>query len=297
MDAAARERGAVVDLGWELVNFEDADWGVTVEVRERGAESATTRMVTARYLVGADGANSAVRQITEPEIEDFGFNDSFLSVDCERIGELPDELLTGNAIAICDPARHIGFIPIGNKKMRFEFGINPDDDVEEMLKPEAGYDFLANTLWGISDEQVEIYRQVVYKFGGKMTKPWRRQHALLAGDAAHLMPPFMGQGACSGLRDAANLAWKLHMVLSGRSSDELLDTYELERSPHVRVHVAGSIALGEVSCERDPVKAAARNEAYRSGKIPPPDFEPTLTDGVIYRLANGDVAPHAGGAH
>jgi len=297
VDAAARERGAEVNQGWELVAFEDDGEGLTVTARERdlgyGAKSASDRTVRARYLVGADGANSTVRQLAAIEQEDFGFRDAFLSVDCERIGELPQRLGRGVAITVCDPGRTIAYIPIGTNRMRFEFLVNPDDDHSSLLVPEIGYDFLEKA-WGVTREQVRIYRQVIYPFAGRLAHQWRRGRVLLAGDAAHLMPPFLGQGACSGLRDAINASWKLDLVLRGVAEESLLDDYELERAPHVRVLILGSIALGQVACERDPQIAADRDAAYRSGNMPPPPDDPTLLDGVLHRDSSGELAPYSG---
>ena len=89
---------------------------------------------------------------------------------------------------------------------------------------------------------------------------------LLAGDAAHQMPPFAGQGMCSGLRDAANLAWKLDLVLAGRAADALLDTYEAERLPSAQAAIEFSIELGKVICVPDPAEAAARDEAMAAAR-------------------------------
>jgi 3-(3-hydroxy-phenyl)propionate hydroxylase len=297
MDATARERGAEINTGWEVVGFEQDDSGVDVKVKRRdlgygsssGPEEKTVR---AKYLIGADGAKSTVRELAGIEREDFGFRDAFLSVDCERIGEIPKKLDRGVAITICDPGRTIAFIPIGSNRFRFEFLVNPDDDHSALLVPEIGYDFLERA-WGLTQDQVKIYRQVIYPFEGKLAAPWRRDRILLSGDAAHLMPPFLGQGACSGMRDSINLAWKLDLVLQGICDASLLDSYELERSPHSRVLIEGSIALGRVACERDPEAAKARDAAYRSGNVPPPPDDPTLLDGILHRDESGELGPLA----
>lgn len=298
MDAAARERGAEINQGWEVVGFEDDGEGINVTARKRdlgyGAkDGGEERTVRARYLIGADGANSAVRELAGIEREDFGFHDAFLSIDCERVGEIPKKLDRGVAVTIADPGRTIAFIPIGNNRFRFEFLVNPDDDHSAMLVPEIGYDFLEKA-WGLTQENVRIYRQVIYPFEGKLARPWRKGRAFIAGDAAHLMPPFLGQGACSALRDSINLAWKMDLVLKGVTDDALLDTYEEERSPHVKVLIQGSIALGEIACERDPEAARQRDEAYRSGNVPPPPDDPTLLNGVLRRGDDGGLAEMTG---
>jgi 3-(3-hydroxy-phenyl)propionate hydroxylase len=108
------------------------------------------------------------------------------------------------------------------------------------------------------------------------------------------MPPFLGEGAGSGMRDALNLSWKLDLVLRGIVADQILDTYQAERRPHVQVHVEGSIALAELACERDPAKAAERNENYRTGNIPPPPEEPTLEAGILHAAAGGAIEAPVG---
>src|SRR5262249_40592112 len=106
---------------------------------------------------------------------------------------------------------------------------------------------------------LELVRVAVYRFHALIARRWRSNRVLLAGDAAHQMPPFMGQGMCSGIRDAANLAWKLDFVLGGVAPNELLDSYQAERAPHVRHIVETSVALGRVVCEQDPRRAAERD--------------------------------------
>ena len=96
------------------------------------------------------------------------------------------------------------------------------------------------------------------------------------------------------MRDSINLAWKMHLVLGGVSDEALLDTYQAERKPHVRVHIEGSIALGRLACETDPLKAAERDRMYRAGEMPPPPPDPTLVGGVLYRDENGELGRYAG---
>jgi 3-(3-hydroxy-phenyl)propionate hydroxylase len=298
MDAGARARGAEVRRGWELTGLtQDAD-GVTATARRhrrgfepRGTAADGELTVRSRFLIGADGARSAVAREVGATSEDLGFRDAFLSVDVLRKREI--DIPPDTTITVCDPGRNVSVIPIGRDRIRFEFLVNPDDDNSELLAPEVGREFL-QTLWGLTDEDVEIYRQVIYPFEGRVADAWRFERVLLAGDAAHLMPPFAGQGACSGLRDAMNLAWKLDLVLSGVCDAALLDTYAQERRPHVRAYVVRSIALADLACERDPAAAAARDERFRAGHALAPFAPPLLQTGILRRDAAGRLVPPAG---
>ena len=297
IDVAARERGAEIIQGWEVKGFEqDAD-GVTVTAvpHRRGYEGAQTeslRTVRAKYLIGADGARSAVRTALNAEREDLGFRDAFLSVDVNRKGAW--EFRPDTAVTVCDPDRNVSVIPIGPNRMRFEFLVNPDDDNTELLTPDVGYDFL-KSAWGLTPDDVEIYRQVIYPFEGKVAYEWRYGRVLLAGDAAHLMPPFAGQGACSGMRDAINIAWKLDLILRGVTPDGLLDTYTGERRPHVRQVTAWAIEVGKIACTRDHEVAAQRDAFLRSGQAPPPSIDaPKLPTGILHRNPDGEISPYAG---
>jgi 3-(3-hydroxy-phenyl)propionate hydroxylase len=294
MDEAARGHGAEIRLGWAVTAIDQDAHGASVTVvrrvdRELKADQAQT--IRAKYVVGSDGAKSFAREAIGAEREDFGYREAFLSIDVKRKHDLDGRFL--NPAATCDPGRTIASIPMGPERIRFEFIANPDDDHTHLLVPAVGYKMLEEA-YGLTEKDVEIYRQVIYPFEGKLTYQWRKGRVLLAGDAAHLMPPFQGQGACSALRDAINLSWKLDLVLRGISSDALLDSYQLERREHVKVHVLGSIALAQLACERDPAKAAERNELYRSGQMPPPPEDPTLLDGVLHRDESGAVDIPAG---
>ena len=157
-----------------------------------------------------------------------------------------------------------------------------EDKVWELLRPWAG------------PHDIELVRHKVYKFRSLIADRWRDRRLLLAGDAAHVMPPFMGQGMCSGLRDAWNLAWKLALVLDGKADDALLDTYQAERMPHVSQITDMAIYLGKVICVSDPQAAAARDEEFLSGRAAPPPAFPSLSDGILCRGGGGQLQDGAG---
>ena len=116
----------------------------------------------------------------------------------------------------------------------------------------------------VTPEHAEIERAVIYTFHSVIAEGWRKGRLLLAGDAAHQTPPFLGQGMCAAIRDVANLAWKIEAVLSGHAVDDLLDTYESERSPHVRAFIELAVLLGDIIQTTDPNAARARDEERRS---------------------------------
>src|SRR4029078_7770813 len=126
--------------------------------------------------------------------------------------------------------------------------------------------------WDVHRDNARLERHAVYTFSARYPDQWRRDRVLLAGDAAHLMPPFAGQGLCAGIRDAANLAWKLDLVLRDLAPDSLLDTYELERGPHARAVIELAIEMGKLICVADPEQAAARDQALIAA------YDGSLTD-------------------
>jgi hypothetical protein len=128
----------------------------------------------------------------------------------------------------------------------------------------------------IKPDEGELVRHAVYEFRSLLTDTMRVGRVVLAGDAAHLMPPFMGEGMCSGLRDANNLAWRLDLLLRGVAADDLLDTYTPERRHQNEVTIGISVQMGKVSCTLDPDEAAARDAAFRSGAVPPPPALPGI---------------------
>jgi 3-(3-hydroxy-phenyl)propionate hydroxylase len=244
---------ATVDARFGAVVTDIAvDGDVTVTYQEQ----ARAIRATARYLIGCDGAASFVRRWLGGSIEDLGFDEPWVVVDMRVKGRLP--LPENTAYQFCDPRRPTTCVPAGPGRRRWEFMLLPGEPREAMGQWENVWPLLEP--WGGRDA-LEPVRLAVYRFHALVVERWRAGPVLLAGDAAHQTPPFMGQGLCSGVRDAANLAWKLSRVLRGRAAETVLDSYQAERAPHFRHVVETSVAMGRIVCELDPARAAARDAA------------------------------------
>jgi hypothetical protein len=138
--------------------------------------------------------------------------------------------------------------------------------------------------WDARPDNAVLEKHAVYRFQARWVEEWRRGRVLLAGDAAHQTPPFAGQGLCTGLRDAANLAWKIDLVLRGVAPDRLLDTYGRERGPHAKAVIELAMDMGKLICVADAGEAAARDEAFRAtydGSVTDVPPFPPITDGVV----------------
>lgn len=191
----------------------------------------------ARYAVACDGATSPVREQLGIELLDLGYDERWLVVDV-MLHDVAVPPLPGIIQQVCDRRRLATFVPSHGRHRRWEFRLADDELVPDVWRLLAG--------WGVTAANAELVRAASYRFHALEAARWRDGNVLLAGDAAHQMPPFMGQGLCSGVRDAANLAWKLAEVIHEGASDELLDTYELERRPHVAAVTALSIEAGRL---------------------------------------------------
>ncbi len=290
-----------VERGWEATGLADCDEGVELtlarvapedEEQEAGSPALTgdTRTVTARWLVGADGANSFVREATGITRRDLGFQERWLVVDAEphdmgALAHLPI------ASQWCDPKRPTTVVQSGPWHRRWEFMLLADEQPSDFEDPDRVWSLL-EPWYGPDDGP--LTRSTVYEFRSMLANQMRTGHALLVGDAAHLTPPFLGQGLCSGLRDAANLAWKLDLVLRGLADEELLDSIDPERQPQNEAVIGLAVELGKILCQLDPQAAAERDAMLRQSEpLPPPELAP-LTGGVIHRTRGEDADPLAG---
>jgi 2-polyprenyl-6-methoxyphenol hydroxylase-like FAD-dependent oxidoreductase len=284
-DTAARGAGVEVNLGWEVVGLQQRDDGVELVVncvdldesgrRERSEEY---RRVRARYVVGADGASSFVRTTLGIARDDIGFNERWLDVDMHTLEPVE---FRPNLAQICDPARPRLVMPLGRTHRRFEWFVFPSESSREMERPETAWALLEE--FGVTPTTHEIARQIVYTFQARTAARWREGPVFISGDAAHTMPPYAGQGLLSSLRDSNNLAWKLDLVLQGKVSERLLDSYEEERRPHVAAWTQISLAEGRVSCEIDRARAAERDARLLAGESLDHPEPPKLSGGVLQR--------------
>ncbi len=195
-----------VGRGWEATAITQDGDGVTLDLARRDGGDA--RRVKARYLLGADGANSFVRRHTGIPWEDLGFHADWLVVDY-RPNDPDAEIGIPVAGQLCDPARPVSmFRRIGHKHCRWEFMLLPGETRDDIERPERIWELLSR--W-VTPADGTLVRHAVYTFRSGLAGTWRRDRVLLVGDAAHVMPPFLGQGMGSGFRDAINLAWKLDL--------------------------------------------------------------------------------------
>lgn len=216
----------------------DSD-GVTV--RYEDLSSGRLSRCRAKYVVGCDGARSLVRRFMGAGLDDLGFHERWLVLDFMLRRPRPD--LGDFSVQHCDPVRPATYVRGTGNRRRWEITLHPGEEAHAMTGPERIWELLRK--W-VTPEDGDIERSAVYTFHSIVADAWRAGRLLLAGDSAHQTPPFLGQGMCAGIRDASNLAWKLADVVTGRAAASLLDSYESERSPHVREYIERAIRLGGV---------------------------------------------------
>lgn len=300
-DGMKRHPNISLHLGAEVTKISQSKQLVTIEVETK--EGLST--YSAKYLVGCCGARSITRSVIETGVQDFHADQDWIVIDIELLKyiELPQY-----TVQYCDPGRPSTFIPTPGLFRRFELMLMPDESADEMLHPNKISELLSKWL---KPEDYRITRSTVYQFHALIAEKWRSGSVFIAGDAAHQMPPFLGQGMCSGIKDAANLAWKLDAVLKGIASPNLLDTYEAERRPFVEEVIRADLWLSDmiqttsaaIANERD---AQLLNAPPSAKKLNPPKIklggsycqknelsaapfiQPLMTDGVLHDIHLGN---------
>lgn len=287
--AAFADNGAIsLELGAEFVSLRQGGGQVTVAYAQDGQD----KEATARWVIAADGSRSPVRKALGVALDDLKFEEPWLVVDAEVDGPVSFPQITGVpdgadlqrlSVMMCDPARPATVVPGRRNHRRWEFMLLPHEDDAAMMQPEAVAALVG--AW-MKDVPHRIVRAATYRFHGLVAEHWQVGNVFLAGDAAHQTPPFFGQGMCHGLRDVANLAWKMAAIARDGASEALLETYQPERDPHVRAVIGAAVAAGRYICELDPAKAAARDAEIRAASAQKQgetaaDLIPAIADGIV----------------
>ncbi|SFF54670.1 bifunctional 3-(3-hydroxy-phenyl)propionate/3-hydroxycinnamic acid hydroxylase [Blastococcus tunisiensis] len=253
-------RFAHVEVRWQttMVGLAEADDTVVVQLESAGQSSE----IRASYVVGADGGRSATRRAVGVAFDGQSSSTRWLVVDLEN-----DPLGRPGAVVGADPRRPYVCVSIPHGIRRFEFMLKDGETDETVEQP----GFIASLLEGkVPDPQsVSVLRSRVYIHHSRIAADFRVGRVLLAGDAAHLMPVWQGQGYNSGIRDASNLAWKLAAVSSGRCGDELLDSYDMERRGHALAMIRLSTLVGRMISPTNPIVAGLRDVVLRAASAVP----------------------------
>lgn len=240
-----------------------------VELRYEDLARGRVHRVNASWVVGCDGARSLVRRFIESGMEDLGFHERWLVVDV--LLNQPKPELGDWSVQYCNPARPATYVRGPENRRRWEIAVLPEESSTEIVMPARVWELLSDWL---KPEEAELERAAVYTFHSLVADSWGRGRLLLAGDAAHQTPPFMGQGMCAGIRDAVNLGWKLSFAVRG-GDPSVLGTYGTERRPNAREYVATAARLGgliNASGTEAALRAAfpQRNGTARMESIAPP---------------------------
>ena len=289
--AVHRSAGVDVRRGHRVNGLTQHEERVRVDVLNADTDLTTT--LSARYVVGADGANSTVRELAGIGWANLGFEAEWLVVDiAPRDGDVTH--LLPEAAQILDPVRPVStFRWVGTEHARLEFMVLAGESAQDLTDETRVWNLLRP--WDLRPDNCALIRRAVYTFRSRLADTFNQGRVLLTGDAAHLMPPFLGQGMCSGIRDAAALAWRLDRALSSDlPTDRLFGSYTAERRAHVGTVIEGSIAVGRIlGATADTVGRPRSADALRAALAALPAQLPDLTCGgiAVGHLLAGTVFP------
>lgn len=250
----ARHASAEIAFSTELLGFSQNAEGVDLQIQP--ADGAAARNLRCAFLIGCDGARSTVRENLGIAYEGETYDQDWIVLDTEN-----DPLDGAFSRFICDPARPVAIIPAPRGGRRYEFMLLPGEDRAEMLRPQVLEELLAPYR---PYRPEDMTRQAVYTFHARIAARWGEGRCLLAGDAAHITPPFAGQGMNAGFRDVDNLCWKLQAILSGLADISILASYEEERRDPCWQMILLAVAMGDVIMATAPEDVAARDRIGQS---------------------------------
>lgn len=220
----------------ELIDFKDKKDSVLLNcIKQKKLFN-----IESTFLIGCDGASSFIRKKLNIELDDFGYNQKWLVCDAHIVKKIE---LKNELIQVCDPKRPTTFLRGRGEHLRFEFKVMPNDNLNHLKKEDTIWELLSP--W-INKNNSLLERADIYNFHACIANKWNQNNIFLAGDSAHQMPPFMGAGMGTGIRDVANLSWKIDLFLRNRSTKSIFNTYQKERYPHAKWSIGQTVTIGEI---------------------------------------------------
>lgn len=292
------------ELGSHLTKLESLDNSNNLEITN--TENNQIKTLTSTYVIGADGANSFVRKALNIQLRNYMYDEDWIVVDYMVEDK---HKINRDRYQICDHRRPTTLLPITNNHVRWEFKINPDDDVDKLTSDESIRDFMAPHLWRLNPDIDKnsgiLSRASKYTFHGLMAEEFSSKNCFLIGDAAHQTPPFLGQGMCQGIKDAYNLCWKLTGVLEKKYDKSILNSYSIERKEINDFGIKAAIDQGNIIGTQNKYKAMARDAFLSLSQIFPKlqgtlnfDYKWQFTNGILDKdlypnnNVNGRIIPH-----
>ncbi len=266
------------------------DWTGPLLVHFDDVESGNRQVIEADHVLGCDGANSVVRQSMGSRMIDLGFEQRWLVIDVETDADIRQ---WDGVHQVCDRRRAATYMRIGQRRYRWEFRLLDGESLSDFESMSDIHPLIAPWTQGTPPQQLRLIRIADYVFRAQMADHWRRGGAFLLGDAAHLTPPFIGQGMGAGLRDANNLAWKLAGVVHGALEPTALDSYEVERRPHARAMISTAIGMGLAMTGGGAVGEALRGLVFPHAHLLP-GLRRLIVDSVSPRLGRSSLLARRG---
>lgn len=260
------QNNASIKFGHQLIDIQETSNSVICEVQNTNQESIK---IHAKWLVGCDGGRSFTRDSINVVLEGQTYPQKWLIVDlADRKSSLK------HTKTYCDPLRAAIRLPGPNRTLRYEFMLHPTDKDQDVLREDVFRNWIRARV--PEDSRLPLVRKAIYGFHARVASSWKKNRILLAGDAAHLTPPFAGQGLNSGIRDATNLAWKLAGVLHWGLDENVIDSYESERKPHAAALIKMALQIGTFMQPKNKFSAILMQNSLRAAC-----FVPTFKDYIL----------------
>jgi 3-(3-hydroxy-phenyl)propionate hydroxylase len=278
--------GVRIYSGYEVRGLSQDRTGVTLTMQH---PAQGVKQLRARYVLGCDGAHSITRMEAGIQLLDLHMHKAWLVIDALLKDDEPD-LEAEFVQQYCDTLRPETYVPSVGQHRRWEFMLTGGESKEEMTRVDKVGNLLSS--W-VDPSKLEIVRAAVYTFHALMAQEWSRDRLFLLGDAAHQMPPFIGQGMCTGMRDAHNLCWKVALVLRGHAQPTILASYEQERMPQAYAVISASVDFGKIIQARQPVAAIRNSILPLLARLPGAFAQslPPLRSGLFMHSPSGSKPP------